>query len=474
MKIELPLSEDAETMDIDKDLAQQIIKQLWGLVVVDENANIVYIEEEYAQSLGVSSSEELVGKPVEDIIRNTKLKKVLMTGKSDVSDLFYTKYSGWTVCSRRPIFKDGKMVGAFSYAIFETPELIDNFLKKANQMTNELNYYKSEIKKMRKNKYSINNIIGSSSAITELKKEIYNAAATNSTVLVQGETGVGKELVVNAIVDLSERKYNSFIRINCASIPAELMESEFFGYEDGAFTGAKKGGKKGKFEMANKGTLFLDEVCQLPIYMQAKLLRCLQEREVDRIGGYESIPVDVRIISASNRELEDLVKKGQFRQDLYYRLNVIKIFVPPLRERKEDIPELVENFMLNLNETLGTKLNKVSKEVIDLLKYYDWPGNVRELQNVIERAMSHAYLDKELKLEHFEWFKQKLYHNTQLNNISRTKKMNNLKAVKSYAEKEAIIQALEMFNGNKSKAADYLHISRSILYRKMKNMGIEM
>ena len=215
-------------------------------------------------------------------------------------------------------------------------------------------------------KYGIDNIIGISEAVQGLKMEILSAARTSSSVLIEGETAVGKELVAHAIHSLSNRHAGSFVRVNCSAIPENLMESEFFGYESGAFTGAQKGGKAGKFERATGGSLFLDEIGELPLYMQPKFLRMLQEQEIERVGGSQLIPIDTRIIAATNVSLEELVQKRLFREDLYYRLNVVRIRVPPLRERKEDIPLLVEDVINRLNIRLGLEITGVDQEVYDM------------------------------------------------------------------------------------------------------------
>ena len=240
------------------------------------------------------------------------------------------------------------------------------------------------------------------------------------------------------------------------------MESEFFGYEAGAFTGAKKGGKPGKFELADQGTLFLDEIHQMPFDMQPKILRVLQEREVERIGALTAIPFDTRIISATNVPLEQLVEKEQFRQDLYYRLNVIRIHVPPLRDRKEDIPLIARNILYKLNYTLGLDIPDIQPEVYEMLQCYDWPGNVRELQNMVESAMNRAY-NEPLRPEHFETLQHMLHTQPQIHLFApdlKTRTIDN--------EYQVIMDALEQNHYNKQKTAAALGISRSTLYQKLK------
>lgn len=236
--------------------------------------------------------------------------------------------------------------------------------------------------------YTLEDILGNSRAIQNLRERARVVASSSSTVLIGGESGTGKEMLARAIHSLSPRCQGPFVAINCSAIPETLLESELFGYEDGAFTGARKGGKLGKFELADKGTLFLDEIGDMPLFLQAKLLRVLQDREIDRVGGMHPIPVDVRIIAATNRDLEAMIKQGEFRQDLYYRINVIPLIIPPLRERKEDLEVLCRHFIETYNHQLGKDVRGWSPEFMEKLWDYSWPGNVRELSNVIEYAMN--------------------------------------------------------------------------------------
>jgi len=234
-------------------------------------------------------------------------------------------------------------------------------------------------------KFQVEGLVGRSKAIGEVLEVVHRVAPTNATVLVRGESGVGKELIARALHFLSPRAEKPFVTVNCAAIPENLLEAELFGYEKGAFTGAYAS-KKGKFELANGGTLFLDEIGDLPLPLQAKLLRALQEKEIERLGGSKPVKVDVRIVAATNRDLEKLVREGKFREDLYYRLSVIPVFVPPLRERKEDVPVLVKHFLDQLSKEYGKEV-KVSHRVMEAFMRYSWPGNVRELRNVLERMV---------------------------------------------------------------------------------------
>lgn len=290
------------------------------------------------------------------------------------------------------------------------------------------------------------------------------ASNSASTVLIEGETGSGKELIAHAIHSLSTRRAANFVRVNCSAIPAELMESEFFGYAPGAFTGASKKGKIGRFQLADKGSLFLDEVNLLPATMQPKFLRVLQEREIDPVGGDGVIPVDVRVIAASNIPLEQLVQQGDFRSDLYYRLNVVHITAPPLRSRKEDIPLLVEDIIRRLNGQLGMAIQGVTPGVLELLENYDWPGNVRELQNAIESAMNTA---KGTLLQEGDFDRLMLRMNARSRRALTGESEFNLQSNKQEVERSLIRRALQATGGNHAKAARLLGISRTVLYKKL-------
>jgi transcriptional regulator with PAS, ATPase and Fis domain len=290
-------------------------------------------------------------------------------------------------------------------------------------------------------------------------------------VLILGESGTGKELFANAIHNDSARKYNPFIEINCAAIPSELLESELFGYEEGAFTGAKKGGKIGKFELADTGSIFLDEIGDMPLKMQAKLLRVLQEREFEKVGGNKVVKIDVRVISATNKNLEKMVKEGKFREDLYYRLNVMTIMIPSLRERKEDLNELTPILISKLSNQLGKYVTNISEDAQELLLNYNWQGNVRELENVLERAINLADSDTILPAHLPSYIRKKAFDSYASEDSQKS--IISLKEAIEKAEKDSIIKCLEYTKGNKLKTAKLLDMSRSSLYEKMERYQIE-
>ena len=313
--------------------------------------------------------------------------------------------------------------------------------------------------------YTLDDILGVSQTISQIRERASVVAASKSTVLIRGESGTGKEMLARSIHNLSSRQQGMFMAINCTAIPEALLESELFGYEEGAFTGARKGGKIGKFELANKGTLFLDEIGDMPLFLQAKILRVLQERQIERIGGIAPIPVDVRVIAATHRNLEQMMAKGEFREDLYYRINVIPIEIKPLRDRKEDLQILCEHFIKEFNQQLNKNVQFLSEGFKKRLLGYSWPGNIRELQNIIEYAMNLAK-DSTLTEEHLSPRLQNLQ--IQDDDLFEF----NLEKV----ERETIFRCYKTFGAGvqgKERAAKALGIGIATLYRKLARYNIE-
>lgn len=350
---------------------------------VDEKRKISYVNPAYEKHFNVSDM-DLAGRDLKEIAPGGLRMKVF-NSKKKIEEVLYQKDNLDIVTTIEPIFIEDNFKGIISISkpVSEMKEL----MTKLEESEEELDYYKHELKRHSALEGYFSNIIGSSGSLKESLLIAEKASRTTSTVLIRGESGTGKELIAKAIHSNSERSDKAFVRVNCAAIPENLLESELFGYEKGAFTGAVKS-KPGKFDIANKGTIFLDEIGDLPKLMQVKLLRVLQEREFERIGGLETHTVDVRIIAATNRNLEDMLSTGEFREDLYYRLNVISISIPPLRNRKEDVSILTEHFINKLGGKLGKEVKGIDKECLVYLQDYRWPGNVRELENVIERAIN--------------------------------------------------------------------------------------
>lgn len=316
-------------------------------------------------------------------------------------------------------------------------------------------------------KITLENIIGESQEIKEVKKEALIASKSSSTVLITGESGTGKELFARAIHNHSKRSENPFVAVNCAAIPDNLLESELFGYEEGAFTGARKGGKLGMFELAHKGSIFLDEIGDMSLHLQSKLLRVLQEKELNKIGAKSNVFIDVRIIAATNKNLEDMIKKGTFREDLYYRLNVIPIKLPSLRERKSDIPLLIDYMVKEYSEKLNKSVSGVDNNVLDAMLSYKWPGNIRELQNLVEYSVNMSY-SSTISLDVIPKKIRTIKHEEVIREDDSIRTLDEL-------EKHEIIKALlkyKDYKKDKELAAKALGISRATLYRKLEKYNI--
>ncbi len=328
-----------------------------------------------------------------------------------------------------------------------------------------------ENKRLREKIFGNIRLTGVSSAIQEIRELIKKVAPTDTTVLILGESGVGKELVAKLIHLFSQRAEAPFVEVNCAAIPETLIESELFGYEKGAFTGAHTC-KKGKFEQAHRGTLFLDEIGDLSLEAQAKLLRVIQEKKIERLGSTTSIEVDVRIIAATNKNLQEEIKRKKFREDLYYRLNVFPIYIPPLRERKEDIPYLVEEFLEEIARRTGFGKKRVSQEVIEAFQSYYWPGNVRELKNLIERLVIISP-GEEIRYEDLPSDFRETIESSNFPSRDPWFEEKNYKVAKTLFEKEFLKRKLEQFKGNISQTAREIGIERAYLQKKIKDLGIK-
>jgi transcriptional regulator with PAS, ATPase and Fis domain len=436
-----------------------------GVVLVDKDGTIVYLNKAYQDYLGVSI-ESAIGRNVKDVIENTRMHIVVQTGEEEIG--YIQKIKGKNMVAMRiPIYQGGEIIGAIGQVMFWDIGELKALNLRLSKMEGEIKHYKNELQKIRGARYSFNNIIGDSKRIRKAKEFAKQVAASNSTVMIFGESGTGKELFAQAIHNSSMRKYGPFVPVNCASIPKTLFESELFGYAEGAFTGADKKGKPGKFEIADGGTIFLDEVTELSMEAQSKMLRVIQEKEIVRIGSNVIIPLDVRIITASNENIENLVAKGCFRRDLFYRLNVLRIDLPPLREMIEDFPILVTHLLHSLNRKMGTKVKTVDCEVLKIFEQHNWPGNIREMLNVLERGVN-VCMQGVLKKEHLpiyinDSYTLSLQSKSDENDIS----INNLRKLLNQTEKEEISKALQKTGNNKRKSAKLLGIHRSALYQKI-------
>lgn len=434
------------------------------MVVVDTNGVITMMSEGYAKFNGTDVS-QAVGMHVTEVIQNTRMHIVAASGVAEMGEKQTIK-GRELIVNRIPLMDSGRAVGAYGRVVFKDVGQLYEIVTKLEMLESKVKYYEKELTQLRGARYTIVSIVGSGPAISAAKLEALRASRTDSTVLVFGETGTGKELFAHAIHAASQRRSGPFIKLNCAAVPAELLESELFGYEEGAFTGARRGGKPGKFEMAQGGTLFLDEIGDMPPAMQVKLLRVLQEREVERVGASFPRRVDIRIIAAAGKALEELVNAGSFRADLYYRINVIPIRIPPLRERREDIEAIADSFLTRLSNDTGEPKRTVSPGLLEMLKSHSWPGNVRELQNVLERVAAMSWGETLLP----EYAPEYLLRS--VSSLPTSVGLNTLAAARAEAERKTILVALAAAGGNKTKAASILQIHRVKLYEKMKRHGI--
>lgn len=435
-----------------------------GIVVVNDKAVVTMANEAFADFLEMDPK-EIVGRPISEVIGDTNLDRVLQSGTAEIGELQRLK-GHEVVVMRIPIIKDGQIVGAVGKIMFKNIQELNALARRVNSLRTEVDYYRGELQRVIGGKYNFDNIIGQCRQIFQLKETARKVAKSNSTVLIRGESGTGKELIAHALHNESDRRYGPFIKVNCAAMPENLLESELFGYKEGAFTGAKKGGQVGKFELADKGTIFLDEVGDMSLNMQAKLLRVLQEKEVERLGDSSPKTIDVRVIAATNRNLEELISKEKFREDIYYRLNVISLHVPPLRERKADLPLLMEYFMEKFNREFGLSVRAFEPEVARLCESYNWPGNIRELENVMERAFN--MVDGPIiQIKHLPVYLQKAKEN-------RPEAIDgqSLQALADQFEKTVILDVLAKTGGNRTQTAKLLGLSRAALYNKLEKHGV--
>lgn len=418
-----------------------------GIMATDEN-NIIQVYNPMAEKIMRINRKNVIGKPVNKTIENTRLDKIIITKKEEINQI--QKVNNQTILTNRvPLVIGGQFKGAV--AAFQDIKSIQNSERKVRREI----YTKGLVAK-----YTFNDIKGKSRAIKDCITLAEKYARSDFTVLITGESGTGKELFANSIHNESKRKNEAFVAVNCAALPENLLESELFGYEEGAFTGAKKGGKIGLFELAHNGTIFLDEIAEMPKSLQSRFLRVLQEKEVMRIGSDKIIPINVRIISATNKNLWEEVLNKRFREDLYYRLNVLELDIPPLRDRRQDIPEISRELISYEFSGLYEKYQNKWEEIFRLLTSYDFWGNVRELKNILKRIS--IFIGSENKnCFDAEELVNKVYKKNETQ-ISQNKRL----------EIERILKALSEFNGNREKTAKRLGMSRTTLWRKIKNYGI--
>lgn len=446
-----------------------------AVVFIDKDGFIVKLNDAYEKNLNKSKA-EVLGENIAKVIENTRLDIVARTGIAEINQLHHA--CGLTVISDRfPIFENNECVGAVGIVNFNDNSEIKNILTLFEEQQNKIQQYENELRSYRTGRYVFSDIIGSSSLITKAKNEALKAASADIDVLIQGETGTGKELFAHSIYNASKRRQEAFITINCSAITPSLAESELFGYDPGTFTGADRKGRKGKFEQANKGVILLDEIGDMPLELQPKLLRVLEDRVITRVGGSKNIHIDVMVIAATNRNLTELIKQGLFREDLYYRLSAFTITIPPLRERKQDIPLLLDHFNNLLSKTFNKPLRLFSNNSIHSLLEHNWPGNVREFYNIIKKAIINAEAhDTELSFENLclkdEPIKSEKILKIDIATNLTDDSIDNLSDKLVNTEKNLIVEVLSKTSGNKTKTAKILGLNRCTLYRKMKKYNL--
>ncbi|AKL96940.1 sigma54 specific transcriptional regulator, Fis famil [Clostridium aceticum] len=438
-----------------------------AISVCDEKGIGVLINPAYTRVTGFTEK-DILGKPVTtDIAEGESMHLQVLKTKQPIKNarLKIGPQKKDVLVHAAPIIVDGELKGSVG---------VLHDLSEIKKLNDELTTAKQIIRKLEA-KYLFEDIIAEDEGMLEALQKAKQAAVTPATVLLRGESGTGKELFAHAIHNLSQRRYNQFVRVNCPAISESLFESEVFGYEEGAFTGARKGGKRGLFEEAHGGTIFLDEVTEIPISIQAKLLRVLQEKEVVRVGSTKPISIDVRVIAATNIALEEAVKRGKFREDLYYRLNVIPIEIPPLRKRKKDLYPLVVHLINKYNQEYGRKVEDISSEALKSLEEYDWPGNIRELHNYIGRTfINMKYSEEIIEEEHLPKFIHR-----DLNFLINKKEYEvkeesiSLKEMVEKVEKEYIKEVLKKHGGNRTIASQELKVSLRNLYYKIEKYQID-
>lgn len=444
-----------------------------GFLVVDRKGIITDINDQYCNFLGITKK-EAIGEPIKKFVKNSKMLDIInqkykesgSIHKIAVGDTKENENDIVLVSRSHVSDHNGDVIAGVAQMKFRL-QTLDSAQKLMNEYS-ELQFYKEEYHKEESNKHTFDGMIGRDRNFIELKKAALKASKTDFSVLLTGETGTGKEVFAQSIHKNSERRDKPMVSINCAAIPKDLLESELFGYEEGSFTGAKKGGKIGKFELSHRGTIFLDEIGDMPLEMQSKILRVLQEKEVEKIGANKSIPIDLRVIAATRRNLQEMVKEGKFREDLYYRLNVINIHILPLRNRREDIVLFAKHFLNQLNDEYKTIVS-IEEDALLCIENYDWPGNIRELENTIKSA----YASSDNSLIQLSDLPSKMVsmHNEKVIGKSKDRRLRRL--VENY-EASVIREELRKNNSNRQDTAKALGIHRSLLYKKIEKYGIDL
>ncbi len=468
-------------VDFAWDIIEQILTDPYdGMVVADKDDVVRFMSPLHEHSLNLAPGEG-VGRKARDVIPGSRLRNVVSTGVAEVGQILEVD-GRQRIVSRHPIRHEGEIVGAIGRVMFKGTQQLDEMSSRIHELEAKVARYEAEAQEETRGERYLEAIVGQSSAIEMVRVQIRKIAPLDVPVLIQGESGTGKELVARALHMLSPRRNGRLVTVNAAALPATLVESELFGYEPGSFTGADRKGRKGKFEQADKGTLFLDEIGDMPLEVQAKLLRVLQDRVVERVGGERAKSVDFRLCSATNHDLEQLVEKGDFRLDLFYRISPVVIQLPPLSERLEDIPLLLHHFLKELSDKYGRPMPEVDINVPDMLMGRKWPGNIRQLRHEIERAFVFADSGV-LQADNFamggmagqaatsmEAVRMAMPALAQRPAAPGPNGVVTIKDAVDQLERDLIADALARFKGNKKKVADQLGVSRSYLYKKLGEM----
>lgn len=458
------------TVDSAEDILRHFITDPYkALVAVDTDGKITYMSPIHERFFGLRHG-EAIGRHVTSVVENTRLHEVAATGKGQVAQLL--EVNGVTrIVSRLPILDRKKsVVAAIGQVMFKGPESIRQLTVELAQVKQELDFYRRELSGIRNRSYGLEQIVGSSDAVQRLKDDILRLAPLDVPVLLAGESGTGKEMVAHAIHMLSPRHDKPLVLVNAAAMPPNLVESELFGYEPGAFTGADRKGRKGKFEAADTGTLFLDEIGDMPVDMQVKLLRVLQDGQFERVGGDRARYSDFRLISASNRDFKCMIANSSFRLDLFYRVSAVTLRLPALRERLEDIPELADSFLEAFSARHGTPKKSIAESAIRFLQSRAWPGNIRQLQHAIERAA--IFCDGPvLSIRDFGGLDGVEHSLASVQGSGRRSRSEpgkyEIRTATERVESEMIMEAMRRTGGNKSRVAEQLGISRSYLYKRL-------
>jgi transcriptional regulator with PAS, ATPase and Fis domain len=432
-----------------------------GVVLCNRQGKIRYFNRIYGETFNLNPEKD-VGKHITEIFPDARIPIVAQTGIPEFGVIYLWKGQKLVV-NRIPVKEKGKVIGVITQVLFRDIQELHELNEKVNFLQTKIYSIGAEFRQYFQAKYTLEDIFGESEQIQQLKNQIIKHAQSSLPILILGESGTGKELLAHALHRLSSRSKRAFMVINCAAIPKELMESELFGYEPGAFTGAAQKGRIGKLELVEGGTLFFDEIGDMPLEMQAKILRVIEEKEVTKVGGSKPVPVNFVLIAATNRDIEDLVQKGAFRSDLYYRINTFVLKIPPLRERKEDILLIAQHLAVSSECNPAKKPIHFSDEVIHALMDHDWPGNIRELKNLVNFAINNLAPEESLvQLSHLplSFLKKKKESSLFTSRLPFKKAMR-------HREKEILQEALRATSGNKMAAARLLGISRSVLYEKL-------